>query len=65
MSYLDIKKKKFWIIEKKIINKREHAWRWYLLKKVQSNIKNCTHRLPEQQEYDTGQEYTNRLTNTL
>lgn len=35
------------------------------LKRIQSNIKNSTHRLPEQQEYDTGQEYINRLADTL
>lgn len=31
----------------------------------QSNNKNSTHRLPEQQEYDTGQEYINPLTQIL
>lgn len=31
----------------------------------QSNNKNSTHRLPEQQEYDTGQEYINPLTRIL
>lgn len=32
---------------------------------IQSNNKNSTHRLPEQQEYDTGQEYINPLTQIL
>lgn len=31
----------------------------------QSNNKNSTHQLPEQQEYDTGQEYINPLTQIL
>lgn len=31
----------------------------------QSNNKNSTHRLPEQQEYDTGQEYINPFTQIL
>lgn len=31
----------------------------------QSNNKNSTHRLPEQQEYHTGQEYINPLTQIL
>lgn len=31
----------------------------------QSNNKNSTHRLPEQREYDTGQEYINPLTQIL
>lgn len=31
----------------------------------QSNNNNSTHRLPEQQEYDTGQEYINPLTQIL
>lgn len=31
----------------------------------QSNNKNSTHRLPEQREYDTGQEYINPLTRIL
>lgn len=31
----------------------------------QSNNKNSIHRLPEQQEYDTGQEYINPLTQIL
>lgn len=31
----------------------------------QSNNKNSTHQLPEQREYDTGQEYINPLTQIL
>lgn len=31
----------------------------------QSNNKNSIHRLPEQREYDTGQEYINPLTQIL